>query len=479
MGFARIETLVDEAAAARPDHPALICGERCWTYAQLREEMDRRAAVLVEAGFEPGDIILTTETVTDDVALVFLACCRAGLILLYLSPKLTVAELTPLVVRAQPACVLTCDSQPHPAAPLIASLPLSLPGRPSIAAMREAQRRSDGGTVDDPAIIQATSGTTGGIPKLACLPHRLLTWLRATPTWWETADQVAYMPRPHAIAARLMCVVLGLGATMILSDAVDPDRLESEMAAYGVTALWTVPSLLQLLVVYNHPPPAMLRLAFVRTAAAPLLPDLLWGATRRYNAAVVQEYGSIEGGSMMGTPHGTPAGSIGQPYPGVAARIVDNDGRDVSAGAIGELLIRAPARMLGYVGDREATAHAYHDGWLRTGDLARRDANGFYFLEGRRRLRINVGGLKVTPEEVERVLALHPGVREAVVLAMPDAVRGEAVRAVIVPCGDPPANADLRHFCRAHLAGYKIPRRWEFRTDLPRSPLGKVLRHKL
>jgi len=473
----RVETLIDEMAAQRPNHPALIFGERCWTYAQLRREVDRRAAVLVEAGIQPGDIVLTTEPVTDDVAIAFLACCRVGLVLLYLSPKLTIAELAPLVARAKPARVLTHDGHAHPVTPLVSPLPLSLPGQPNAAAMREAKRRSDSGTVDDPVIIQTTSGTTGGAPKLACLPHRLLTWLRATPAWWETADQIAYIPRPHAIAARLMCVVLGLGATMVLSDATDPGRLESEMAACGATALWTVPGLLQLLIARDRPPPAGLHLAFVRTATAPLPPDILQRAAQRYNAVVVQEYGSIEGGSMLGTPRGTPEGSVGQPYPGVAARIVGEDGSDVPEGSVGELLIRTPARILGYLGDPDATARAYHDGWLLTGDLARRDANGF--LEGRRALRINVGGYKVAPEEVEAVLEGHPGVREAIVLAMPDAARGEVVRAVIVSEGTAPSIGELRRYCRQRMAGYKVPRHFEFRDDLPRSPLGKVLRHKL
>ncbi len=475
----RVEQLVAEAAVQRPDHLALIFGARRWTYAALRDEMDRRAALLVEVGLQPGDIVLTTEPVTDDVAIAFLACCRASLVLLYLSPKLTGAELMPLIARANPACALTRDGQPHPAMPLIPPLPLSLPGQPSEEARREAKRRSNCGTVDDPAIIQTTSGTTGGMPKLACLPHQLLTWLRATPAWWETADQVAYIPRPHAIAARLMCVVLGLGATMVLSDATDPAHLESEMAACGATALWAVPGLLQLLIARDRPPPAGLHLAFVRTATAPLPPDLLRQAARRYDATVVQEYGSIEGGSMMGTPRGTPDGSIGQPYPGVAARIVDEDGGDVPEGSVGELLIHAPARICGYIGDPDATARAYRNGWLLTGDLARRDADGFYFLEGRRALRINVGGYKVAPEEVEAALMGHPDVREAVVFAMLDSGRGEVVRAVIVPRAAPPTTGELRRYCMDRLASYKVPRQWEFRDELPRSPLGKVLRYRL
>ena len=135
--------------------------------------------------------------------------------------------------------------------------------------------------------------------------------------------------------------------------------------------------------------------------------------------------------------------------------------------------------MRGYLDDAEATARVLTDGWLRTGDLAWRDAKGRFFLAGRAALRISVGGLKVSPEEVEAVLRQHPAVRDVVVLGAPDATRGEIVRAVIVPAVPPPRVAELRRFCRERLAGYKVPRRWEFRDDLPRSPLGKPLRSAL
>ncbi len=182
---------------------------------------------------------------------------------------------------------------------------------------------------------------------------------------------------------------------------------------------------------------------------------------------------------MIGTPRGgAPQGSIGTPYPGFRVRLLDEGGADVPDGEAGELLIHSPTRMLGYLGDPDATA-ILRDGWLHTGDPATRDADGYYFLAGRRTLRINVGGFKVAPEEIEAILMQHPAVREVVVLAAADARRGEAVRAVIVPHGEAPTVADLRRFCRTRLATHQVPRIWEFRDALPRSPLGKVLRHLL
>lgn len=480
MAFVRVETLVDEAATSRPDHPALIFGERRWTYAQIRDEMDRRAAMLVAHGLAPGDIVATTEPVTDDLAITFLASCRADLTFLALSPKLTAAEIIPLVARARAARVLTATGAAHIARSLVASLPLDLPGEPDMAERGEASRRSSRGTPESVAAIQLTSGTTGGGPHLVRTPHRTLTWRQAMPMPWGDASSILCLTRSAQFLPRTFSEALACHGTIVLSSSHNPERIEAEMTVHRVTALLTVPTIARLLVEQQHPCPAGMALHVVRTGAASLPADVRQAVERRYRAVVIQSYASMEGGAMIGTPlTGASAASIGKPYHGVTVRIVDEDGADREDGAVGALVVRPPGLMLGYLDDPEATARAVHDGWLRTGDLTRRDADGFYYLEGRQALRINVGGFKVSPEEVEAVLEAHPGVREAVVLAMPDAARGEVVRAVIVPCGNPPSIADLRRFCRAHLAGYKIPRRWEFRAELPRSPLGKVLRHKL
>ncbi len=251
------------------------------------------------------------------------------------------------------------------------------------------------------------------------------------------------------------------------------------MALHHITTLLTLPTIARLLV-EQRPCPVGIALHVVRTGTAPLPADVRQAVERRYGAIVLQSYASMEGGAMIGSPTtGAPNASIGKPYAGVAARIVDEEGADLADGAVGELIVRSPGLMLGYLDDPDATARAVHDGWLWTSDLARRDTDGFYYLAGRRALRINVGGFKVAPEEVEAVLEQHPAVREVVVLAMPDAARGEVVRAVIVARDERPRVGELRRFCRERLAGHKVPRVWGFREELPRSPLGKVLRHLL
>ncbi|MDQ2785690.1 MAG: AMP-binding protein [Chloroflexota bacterium] len=472
----RIETLIANAASRHPKRAALIFSARRWTYGQLHAETERRAALLVAAGLMPGDVVGIAEPMSDDVVIAFFACCRAGIVPLYLSPNLTAAELTPLVVRSAAKRMLRVVPAPHPALPDLPVLPLALPGVPTDHMPHHLAAHD----ADAVACLRTTSGTTGGMAKLVVSSHRMITWRYATGAWAKSPGGVYYFPQTTFFPIVDFCTVFGIGDAIILSHAMEPTRIEAEMAAHRATSLWSVPAVIRLLVAQSRPCPTGLMLREVRTGAAPLAPDVEQAVMVRYGARLSQKYASTEGGSMIGTPRdGAPVGSIGAPFPGVETRLVDVKGRDVPEGGMGELIVRSPGIMCGYLDDAEATAQAVHDGWLWTGDLARRDADGFYFLEGRRALRINVGGFKVTPEEVEAVLERHPAVREVVVMGIPDATRGEIVRAVIVSRGERPTVRDLRRFCRERLAGYKVPRHWEFRDDLPRSPLGKVLRHKL
>ena len=252
------------------------------------------------------------------------------------------------------------------------------------------------------------------------MPHRQLTWRRGTRAWWETAAGVYYLPLPHHLSVLDICQVFGIGATLVLSHATTPAQWEAEMAAHAVTVFCGVPTQMHLLALAQHPVPANLRLTALRTSGAPILSSRQRTVEARYAAPAVQLYGSTEGGHVIATPrHGTPAESIGRSLPGTDVRVVDPRGEDVPTGEVGELIVRTPGMMLGYLHDAAAAAATMRAGWLWSGDLARRDPLGFYFLEGRRSLRINVGGFKVAPEEIEAVLARRPCVREVAVTSRP------------------------------------------------------------
>jgi long-chain acyl-CoA synthetase len=174
-------------------------------------------------------------------------------------------------------------------------------------------------------------------------------------------------------------------------------------------------------------------------------------------------------------------GSIGLPIPNTDARILDLEtGAVLGPNHDGELAIQGPQVMLGYWNRPEDTAGAIHDGWLRTGDIAKVDEEGYIFIVDRKKDMISASGLKVLPREVEEVLFLHPKVQEAVVAGIPDPYRGETVKAfVVLKSGVEATVAELTAFCKLHLAAFKVPTQIEFRKELPKSMVGKVLRRVL
>ncbi|HEX9188962.1 MAG TPA: AMP-binding protein, partial [Vicinamibacteria bacterium] len=220
------------------------------------------------------------------------------------------------------------------------------------------------------------------------------------------------------------------------------------------------------------------------SGAAPLPREVFERFEALTGGRLVEGYGLTETSPFT---HCTPLfgerrpASIGLPLPDTEARVVDLvSGEPLSPGEEGELEVRGPQVMLGYWGRPEESAEVFHDGWLRTGDVARMDPDGFFHVIDRRKDMIDASGFKVLPREVEEVLFMHPKVREAVVAGVPDAYRGETVKAfVVLKAGETASEEEIVEFCRLHLAAFKIPRRVEFRETLPKSMVGKYLRRVL
>jgi long-chain acyl-CoA synthetase len=196
---------------------------------------------------------------------------------------------------------------------------------------------------------------------------------------------------------------------------------------------------------------------------------------------VIEGYGLSEASpALTCNPTGrAKPGSIGVPLPSTEMKCVDDQGNEVPIGVPGEIVARGPQVMLGYWKQPGETRNVLRDGWLSTGDIAKMDADGFFTIVDRRKDMILVSGFNVYPNEVEAVLAEVPGVYECAVIGVPDAATGEAVKAFIVR-GDPALDTStVRDFCKGELAGYKVPKFIEFREDLPKSNVGKILRKDL
>ncbi|MDQ7850308.1 MAG: long-chain fatty acid--CoA ligase, partial [Armatimonadota bacterium] len=344
---------------------------------------------------------------------------------------------------------------------------------------------------DDPALYQYTGGTTG-VPKAAVLTHRnLVANLLQAVAWYgggEHAGQRAMAVLPFFHIYGMTAVLnfsLRLGMTIILIPRFDPEMVLRAIDRWRPTVFHGVPTMYASLL--NHPRLVRTDMRSIRTCISGAM-GLPQEVQRRWEAAtggrLVEGYGLTEASPIT---HCTPVyghrrvGSIGVPFPDTDARVVDAEsGRVLSPGEVGELAVRGPQVMRGYLNRPEETAAALREGWLLTGDMARMDEDGFFYIVDRKKEMINVGGLKVFPREVEEVLYEHAAVREAAVIPAPDPLKGEVVKAyVALKTGATATTDELIAFCRQRLAPHKVPRAVEFRDALPKTLIGKILRRAL
>jgi long-chain acyl-CoA synthetase len=345
---------------------------------------------------------------------------------------------------------------------------------------------------DDVAVLLYTGGTTGA-PKGAMLSHRnLVVNTIQFAEWYAFAPgeetMVSALPLYHSGGmSGAMNVPLSAGATCLVLTRFSAPAVARAVTRYRATRLFGVPTMfIALLNDAEGQRADYSSLRACRTNAAPLPPavkaafDTLVG-----REVLVEGYGLTETSPLT---HANPigrakAGSIGVPLPDTDARIVDVErGVDVVAGEAGELLVRGPQVMLGYWRRPAETAQALQDGWLRTGDIARMDDEGYFSVVDRSKDVINTAGFKVWPREVEETLYAHPAVRQAAVVGVPDDYRGEAVKAYVVlrdGAEAPPSAEAIIDFCRQRLTPYKAPRAVEFRSELPMTTTGKLLRREL
>jgi len=337
------------------------------------------------------------------------------------------------------------------------------------------------------AVCLYTSGTTGR-PKGALLSHENLLSNMSAFRQIAPCDQrdvfLCVLPLFHSYGATvLMLFPLDIGAAIVLEPRFIPDQTMRVMAERRVTVFAAVPSMYAL---WAQLPPLSVDLSRVRFAisgGAPLPLETLRRFEERYGILIYEGYGLTEAAPVLTeNPLLGPrkVGSVGKPLPGIELKVLDEEGREVTDGAVGEIIARGSNIMLGYLNRPDATAEVLKEGWLRTGDLGRRDDDGYFYIVDRKKDLIIVGGLNVYPREVEEVLAAHPAVAEAVVIGVPDATRGEAPKAyVVLRAGASCARQELLRFARERLAPFKIPRDLEFCEALPRTISGKILRQQL
>jgi long-chain acyl-CoA synthetase len=340
---------------------------------------------------------------------------------------------------------------------------------------------------DDPAAIVYSSGTTG-FPKGVTLSHGNVTSNMYAKNHYcgMTPDDrlLLSMPLFHCFGQNVILNSgLNAGSAIVLHQTFDLDRVLHSVARHRVTMFFGVPTIYIIMLNQRVTPTDLQPVRYFFAAAATMPVEVARQWQERFGLVVYEGYGLTESTpfASYNHPFRYKYGSIGTPIENVEMKIFNLDtGEQADTGELGEIVIRGPNVMLGYWNHPEATAETIKNGWLHTGDIGRVDEKGYFYIEDRLKDMVNVAGLKVYPAEVENVLYRHPGVAEAAVYGVSDAVTGERVVAqVVCKSGHVVTETDLLVLCREHIAGFKIPSTIKFVDRLPKSATNKILKRVL
>jgi long-chain acyl-CoA synthetase len=469
-------------AEKQPSKAAVLTAERSITYAELDTSVTCLARHLLDRGLRPGDRVAVHWSNSIEGVQLLLAAFRAGLVAVPINLRLKAPEIAHIFQHSSTGI---CFSEPALAA--VAEEARS-GGSPEIVTQLPSITTNPGPLPEvdpaQPAVILYTSGTTAR-PKGVTHTHRSLC---ETALLWASipigpdATVLPITQLTHASGLNNVLIALHQGATAVLLRAFDPPAVLDLIERFRCTNVWGLPALLQFVVEEQARRPRDVSSLRDAGAGGDTVPAALQRGFQDIFAIQVREgLGLTEINPVTFNPLGAVRiGSIGPAAPGVEVRLVDLDGRDVPTGETGEIFVRSAANCVGYWNDPDATARLFEDGWLRTGDLASRDEDGYYWFKGRLKQLIIRGGSNISPQEVEEALHQHPAVLEAGVVGAPNPVYGEVpVAWVTLRAGHSLSEDQLRaHACKL-LADYKVPERIFFLAELPKSLTGKVDRRSL
>ena len=467
-------------AAVRGEKTAYVVGTDRVTYGEFHRRSNRLAHALARLGVRRGDRVAVLATNRVEYPILYFAVLKLGAIVVPVNARFTADEVAHVVGRAEAATFFFGGES----ASLVQGL--RLPCVRHFIALDDAAVL-DGGSDDDvpaalaetdPHVMLYTSGTTGA-PKGTLLSHRAY-FLQATTShlqlgFGEDDVGLSMFPMFHMGGWALPLGFWHTGGTVVIMPKAEPRAILEAIERERVTYFYAVPTVYEsVLAVPDFDRFDLSSLRLLGGGTATMTREQVERIRRRFGCErMVILYGSTEAGpvSVLRPPDvGRRPETVGRPYLDVEVRLVDDDGRDVPRGAVGEIAVRSEFGMQGYWRNPEETARTIRDGWVHTGDLGIFDDEGFLSIVGRKKEVIRSGGENIFPAEIERVLLAHPGIAEAGVVGVPDARWGEAVvAAVVVRDGAVLTADDVVAHVRAHLAGYKKPARVCFVSELPRT----------
>ncbi|WP_083908497.1 class I adenylate-forming enzyme family protein [Ilumatobacter coccineus] len=494
-----VPDMLTNAAKRFATRRSVTDGTHAHTFEQTHERATRLATALLDEGLRPGDRLALLAYNEIEYTEIQVACQRAGFVLVPMNYRLAEAELAYLVDDSRPAALITGSEFAQVGANLDVPRKYHLTDEGTGTPYEEllAAGRPPGSTpaaaidASAPCTILYTSGTTGR-PKGAVLTN-LALWARQCSFVAEVAAPpgsvfLQCLPLFH-IASNLGYSFTSTGSTNLFMRQFDANQFFELLENERPTHILLVPTMINMLL--NHP--GIERADFssvemVLYGASSISPDVLAQAIDVMECDFLQFFGMTEssGCSILRPADHDPVGhperlaSCGTDAVGFETMVVDDTDTEVARGEVGEVITRGPALMSGYWNNEEASADALRNGWMHTGDLGHRDADGYIFITDRKKDMVVSGGENVYPREVEDVLYAHDAVFEAAVIGLPDERWGERVHAVVVLHDGAEADGDaLSAFARERLASYKVPRTFSFVDELPKNATGKILKTEL
>jgi long-chain acyl-CoA synthetase len=520
-GITVLDILAD-CLRQKPGYPLAIFKGREVPYVEVEEHSNALAKALISNGVKKGDRVICLFLNCPQSYITFFAIWKAGAIAVPLNPFYTPFELEQSIndVEAEVAIVGSTyyhtvkSFQPHTTLKLIITSDLDTYAKSPIEKESDSVRLEKGDLwwtdiiakfegsrrprpkikPSDTALILFSGGTTG-VPKgVMCRHHSIVitamihrAWYKSVIMEWQDRTLVL-LPLFHSfgVYVSLGSYFLGHASQVLIQNPRDIKDIVDTIRDYKIAAMSVTPTTLVAILNYPDLQPDDLRsLRRVGSGAAPLISDTKQRFEKFISGRIVEGYGLTESG-IIGANFPFKGqwkqGSVGVPPPDVIIRIMDTDTGTIELGQreIGEITIKAPQLMQGYWRRPQETAEMLRNGWLYTCDIGYMDEDGYLFITSRKKDLIKCGGFQVWPREIEEILMTHPAIEEVCVAGIPDPRQVEAVKAWVVLRAECQATAEeLQKFCREKLTGYKIPRFVEFRKELPKTLVGKVLRRVL
>jgi fatty-acyl-CoA synthase len=490
------------SGGAEAGRVALVFGSQSLTFEQLDDRSSALAQGLLEHGFRHGDVVCVLAHNRNEWFELLFALARIGGVIVPVNYLLKPKEVAYIVGDSGASWIVADDTlwptvdalgDDLTARVTLVSLEADRPGSlryADLVATRQGTVMAPVVDAEDLLLLQYTSGTTG-FPKGAMHTHSTVLWnsVHQVPDFGITRDDVHLVIPAMCWAAgfhSFTLAVMWAGGRIVLhpSRGFTPEEFCSTVEEQGITKTILVPSVLRRVLGYERlEQHDLTSLNLALSGGEPVPVQLIDEWHRRVSScALVQGYGMGEFPTLMlyleARDAVRKAGAAGKACLAARVRVVDLEFRDTPPGEVGEIVVLSPACMVGYFGRPDATAEAFHEGWMRTGDLARVDDEGYVYVAGRAKEMVIVGGLNVYPAEVERVLLDLEQVAEVAVVGVPDEQWGEVPEAVVVvKPGHEVSVQELEQHCRSELANYKVPKRWDLRAEpLPRTASGKIRR---